>query len=104
MGLFTEWYSRINEHRDRIRSMFGDEKLSRSKRNNVSGAVQNPKTPTVHAIEQLLNGEVIATFDTFTEAARQFHNSAGDKEISRCCRGLKKSYLGYEWRFKTPTI
>ena len=63
--------------------------------------VSNGGTDTM--IEQIENGKAIAEFRTYADAAKQFACVDGSKEISRCCRGLKKTYHGYEWRLRKCT-
>lgn len=46
---------------------------------------------------QLLNGNIIARYPSASEAARQTGFSQGC--ISRCCRGERKSYKGYQWEY-----
>lgn len=32
---------------------------------------------------------------------QQFSSINASKHIGECCRGNKKTYMGYEWKFKT---
>lgn len=43
-----------------------------------------------------IGGELKITFPSTAEAGR---NGFDHSHISKCCRGKKKSYRGYEWRF-----
>lgn len=38
-----------------------------------------------------------------SEAGRYLGNTKCGDKISLCCRGLKKSYKGYEWKFEEPS-
>lgn len=42
------------------------------------------------------NGEIIAEFDTITQA----HNETGISHISSVCRGVRKTAGGYKWKYK----
>ena len=48
-------------------------------------------------IEQILNGGVIATYPSISEAARQ--TGLFIPSISSCCLGKTKTTGGFEWRF-----
>ena len=43
--------------------------------------------------------EIIATFDTPSEAARAISDKADDSHISQVCRGKRKSAYGYFWQY-----
>lgn len=58
----------------------------------------------INHILQIKDGKVIGIFDNFTESSKQFGNKYGYKEISKCCNGKKKHYMGYEWRFGDSTL
>lgn len=55
--------------------------------------------PTLY-ICQYLNNDLINRFLSYKEASLQFNNQKSYKEISKCCRGLKKSYKGYVWKLE----
>ena len=46
-------------------------------------------------VQQSLNGVVIATYNSMTEAGNAVGKKAG--AISRCCNGIYKTCGGYEW-------
>lgn len=60
------------------------------------------KNEHYHAVEQynLATGETIATFDSYTTAAKTLFYPAARRYIGECCRGLRKQYQGYGWRDK----
>lgn len=49
------------------------------------------------AVAQKLNGEVIATYPSMTQAAKQ--NNLLVNRLRLCCLNLAKTYNGYEWSF-----
>lgn len=51
-------------------------------------------------IEKIKDGKVIATYDLISEAEREFpENPSAHSAISACCRGKRKSYKGFQWRY-----
>ena len=50
------------------------------------------------AVEQLLDGEVVASYKSFSEAAKKVGGTPS--LISDCCNGLRNFYYGHSWRFK----
>lgn len=46
-------------------------------------------------VQQSLNGVVIATYNSMTEAGEAIGQNSGS--ISRCCHGVYKTCGGYEW-------
>ena len=46
-------------------------------------------------VQQSLNGVVIATYDSMSDAGKAIGQKAG--AISRCCHGFYKTCGGYEW-------
>lgn len=65
--------------------------------------VEEIKRPENADILQMKNGEIINRFATMSEAGRYLGNTKCGDKISLCCRGLKKSYKGYEWKFEEPS-
>ena len=59
-----------------------------------------PVTP-VHQYH-LLSGRYMASFDSIIEAAKSISTNPKDRgeAISKCCRGLSHSALGYKWSYK----
>ena len=49
---------------------------------------------------QLKDGQIINKFNSINESARYIGGYDSRKSISKCCNGLKKTYKGYEWKFK----
>lgn len=45
-----------------------------------------------------LDEELIAKYETVSEAAKEF-DKGSPGSISRCCRGLRKTYKGFIWRY-----
>ena len=68
--------------------------MPKERRNKISGA--NGKK--VHQIDKV-TGEILATFDSGREAAKNVNGSNGN--ISKVCLGEKKSAYGYKWQFAT---
>lgn len=109
-GRFNEWYKNIELHKLYVRNLFNDNKLknniikNKAKMLNFNKSVNDTENMNTYSnkkkILQLENGNIINEFLNYTEAAKQFNNSDGYKFISKCCRGLKKSYKGYEWKFE----
>lgn len=65
--------------------------------------VKEIKRPENARILQIENGKIIRSFETLGEAGRFFGSTTYGNFISLCCRGLKKNYKGYEWRFEEPS-
>lgn len=59
----------------------------------VSRAGKAPK-----AVQQLEGDKLIAEYDSISEAANKLGFSGSC--ISRCCLGKRKTYRGYNWRFR----
>lgn len=50
------------------------------------------------AVIQISSGKTIAEFESVREASRQ--TGISQQGISECCRGLKESVRGFQWKFK----
>lgn len=57
--------------------------------------LERPKTIS-KKVRQYKDGELIATFDSFREAARAVNGTSS--AISRVCSGLNKTHKGYNWK------
>lgn len=58
----------------------------------------NAQASKIKAVEQLLNGVVVKTWESMAEAKRAGYSQGN---ISECCRGTRASHKGYEWRYAT---
>ena len=67
------------------------------KKNNIYGKFgkDNPKSKIV---QQIKDNKIVAIFYGTKEACRKTGISYGN--ISCCCRGLRKSAGGYQWKYK----
>lgn len=63
-------------------------------------------SPFAKRVTQLdLSGNTIREWDSIADAAREYgFGAVGATGISKCCRGLLKSYKGFKWRFIEKTI
>jgi len=108
-GIFDIWYKNIEEHKRRIKTMFSDDTLSISKvihknERKTICCTDNAVNPNIHKrIKQINDNGVIGIFNTYVEASMQFNTTKAAENISLCCRGLKKNYKGYEWKFEEQT-
>ena len=50
-------------------------------------------------VQQLLNGEVVGTFSTITQAAIAMNDKSHGANIHRCLNGLRPTAYGYVWRY-----
>lgn len=62
---------------------------------HVKHKLNQTSFPSVR-VQQLLNGEVIAEYESMSEAARQ--TGCNQSHISAVCRGKRKSTGGFQWR------
>lgn len=67
--------------------MINNQKLSKAMKNN-------PKISK--AVGAYKDGELIMTFPSTAEAGRQWFNQG---HVAACCRGEKKTYKGFEWKY-----
>ena len=92
-----EWatHSENHKHAYRIglRTVSEKQKLAASATGKRTCEMNRPKTPVVR-IDSYGNE---AFFDSCHAGARSV--SGGASPIVRCCRGKKKTYKGYEWRY-----
>jgi hypothetical protein len=62
------------------------------------------KANTIHAIGKVVEqidpetGKVVNTFNTAVEACKYLNRVPSDM-ISRCCKGIAKTYCGFKWRY-----
>lgn len=70
--------------------------ISRSgKSSGMKGKYNHPKT-SKKVTQHSLDGELIAIYNSISEAARQGFNAA---HICACCLGKLKQHKGYTWRY-----
>lgn len=50
------------------------------------------------AVQQYMGDRLVAEYDSISDAARKLGLKVNC--ISRCCLGKRKTYKGYNWRFK----
>ena len=64
---------------------------------------ENAKAATAKAVNQYtLEGELVATFESCTDAALSFGKPASAKSsIANCCRGTTHTAFGFKWSFIT---
>lgn len=62
--------------------------------------IEKKEAAASKSVIQIKDGQVINTFNSINESAKYVGGCDSRKAISKCCHGLKKSYKGYEWRFK----
>lgn len=67
--------------------------------NNIAKTRLKNKKGFKKVIQYNKDLELINVYDSTREAARL--NNAHNSIISRCCRGLRKDYLGYIWKYET---
>lgn len=94
-GVFDNWYENIENHKYRIKRLFNDESLPENKTFERQSAIFQ----TGRKIYQYKNNILVNTYPTLVEASKQFATSNAYKSIGECCRGNKKSYMGYEWKY-----
>lgn len=82
-GVFKEWYEELNDFITKTSSLFKSHAITLKR-----------------YIVQYKDGLIINKFITFKDASKQFKNPNAYREISKCCRGIKKSYKGYTWQYE----
>lgn len=97
LGVFNEWYNNIEDHRFRIKKLFNDESLPENKTYEANSTVFQKGL----CVCQYKNDKLIGNYKTISEASRQFNSNSASKSIGECCRGIKKSYMGYEWKLES---
>ena len=78
---------------DNIQLMTWDE-------NNLKGLIECPRVHLVNSsrcVEQWLDGELIHTYKSITEASQTLSIHHGN--ISKCCRGKVKTCGGFVWKY-----
>lgn len=58
-----------------------------------------PKSLKSRRVYKIKNGKVIAVFETIRDAEKSVTNGKGHSAISACCKGKRKQYGGYQWRY-----
>ena len=58
-----------------------------------------PSNLRTKAVIRLKDGELVE-FSTIKEAAESFPSPNAHSAISACCKGKRKSYMGYKWQYK----
>lgn len=48
---------------------------------------------------KMKDGEILARYERIKEAAISINKPLSHSAISACCRGVKKSYLGFQWKY-----
>lgn len=61
-------------------------------------AIRTRAGKSPRAIQQYIGGKLIAEYGSISDAARKLGLKVNC--ISRCCLGKRKTYKGYNWRFK----
>ena len=97
LGVFNEWYNHIEDHRFRIKKLFNDESLPENKTYEANSTVFQKGL----CVCQYKNDKLIGNYKTISDASRQFNSNSASKSIGECCRGIKKSYMGYKWKIET---
>ena len=82
------------EHRKKI----SDRSKGRVQSEETRKKLSEVKSKKVNKIDKL-TGEILVTFNSGTEAAKNVNGSNGN--ISKVCLGEKKSAYGYKWQFAT---
>lgn len=74
-------------------------RMSESKKNISDETRQKISEANGKSVNQIdkFTGEILATFNSVTEAARTFGGSTG--HISEVCSGKRKSAFDYKWRY-----
>lgn len=58
-----------------------------------------PKRYGSKRIAKIKEGIVVKEYDFISEAEKEFENKSAHSAISACCRGTKKSYMGFNWQY-----
>lgn len=82
--------NKTNNIADNLEWMTQAENVAHSLKTNI---ISHPRI-----VQQILNGKVIAEFDTVTKAGKAVGLSR--HAISKCCVGVNPSAAGYQWRYK----
>lgn len=62
-------------------------------------AAYTPPRIKGHKIEKIRNGCVVKTYKTLAEIDAELSRLNAHSAISACCRGKRKSYLGFQWHY-----
>jgi hypothetical protein len=68
---------------------------------NLSGLMVAPMRKPVAKCDK--DGTVLEVYQSITEACRQFDTKKID-HLANCCKGRKKTYKGFKWRFYNEDI
>ena len=49
-------------------------------------------------VNQIKDGKIIATYTSFSEAAKSLGNYNWRYAIAECCKGKRKKWKGFEWK------
>lgn len=49
-------------------------------------------------VNQIKDGKIIATYTSFSEAAKKLGNYNWRNAIAECCKGKRKEWKGFEWK------
>lgn len=60
---------------------------------------KRPKSLQCKRVQKIKDGKVIAIFETIRDAEKTVTNGKGHSAISACCKGKRKQYGGYKWRY-----
>lgn len=58
-----------------------------------------PKRYGSKRIAKVKDGVIVKEYDSISEAEKEFENKSAHSAISACCRGTKKSYMGFNWQY-----
>lgn len=88
-----EWYTHKYNTNYGSRNVRAGEAIARV----LSGRI--PKcSPPKKVYQYTLDGELVATYESASEAARQ--NGYNEGKISMCCNGKRKTHKGYKWSYE----
>ena len=82
---------------DKTENSFGNINLMSPKENNNCGTVNERRAKALSKqVGAYKDGELVITFPSTAEAGRQGFNQGA---VSSCCRGERKTYKGYTWKY-----
>lgn len=93
-----------NKHNNNVSNL---ERCTAKYNNNFGSRIERARKSNTNGkkskeIVQLLNGIIVATFPSAHEAVRKL--GYGQGHINECCRGERKTHMGYQWKFKEDII
>lgn len=58
-----------------------------------------PKRLRGYPVLKIKNGEIVGRYDKISDAVKDLNKQGTHSPISACCRGLRKSYMGFNWQY-----